>query len=216
MGSRLDPVGLHPLRAVRNLAGAGRRLVRRQIRPAPRRAGRRHPLRHRLGDQRLRHHAQRLLSRHDRRGHRRRRRLRHLRRQRAEMVSRQARPCRRHHRGRFWRRLRAHGRADPGDDQGFRLPGHLPLFRSRPGHHHRASSPSSCSRRKPGQVPAAVAERQRHPEPPQLPADRSDPPADLLADVLHVRDRRRRRIDGHRQPQADRGRLEGRQRSRSR
>ena len=52
------------------------------------------------------HHAQRLLSRHDHRGHRRRRRLRHLRRQRAEMVSRQARPCRRHHRGRISARAR--------------------------------------------------------------------------------------------------------------
>ena len=57
---------------------------------------------------------------------------------------------------------------------------------------------------KAGQVPAVVAERQRDPEPAQLSADRSDPPADLLADVLHVRDRRRRRTDGHRQPQADR------------
>ena len=79
--------------------------------------------------------------------HRRRRRLRHLRRQRAEMVSGQARPCRRHHRGGIRRRLGADGRADPGHDQGFRLPEHLPLFRPRPGHHRRASSPSSCSRR---------------------------------------------------------------------
>ena len=37
----------------------------------------------------------------------------------------------------FRRGLGADGRADPGDDQGLRLPDHLPLFRSRPGHHHR-------------------------------------------------------------------------------
>ena len=54
-------------------------------------------------------------------------------------------------------------------------------------------------------------ERQRDPEPAQLSADRSDPSADLLADVLHVRDRRRRRPDGDGQPEADRRRLEGRQ-----
>jgi len=35
-------------------------------------------------------------------------------------------------------------------------------------------------------------ECQRDPEPPQLSADRGDPPSDLLADVFHVRDRRRR------------------------
>src|SRR3954471_5666207 len=29
MGSRIDPMGVHALRAVRDLAGAGRRLVRR-------------------------------------------------------------------------------------------------------------------------------------------------------------------------------------------
>ena len=137
MGSRLDPVGVHAVRAVRDLAGAGRRLVRRQIRSAPRRSRRRHPLRDRMGDQREGDDAQRLLSRHDRRRHRRRRRLRHLRRQRAEMVSRQARPRRRHHRGRIRRGLGADGRADPGDDQGFRLPDHVSLFRPRTGHHHR-------------------------------------------------------------------------------
>ena len=64
---------------------------------------------------------------------------------------------------------------------------------------------------KAGQVPAVIAECQRDPEPAQLSADRSDPSADLLADVLHVRDRRRRRIDGDGQPEADRRRLEGRQ-----
>ena len=37
----------------------------------------------------------------------------------------------------FRRRLGADGRADPGDDQGLRLPDHLPLFRSRARHHHR-------------------------------------------------------------------------------
>ena len=137
MGSRLDPVGLHAVRSVRDLAGAGRRLVRRQIRSAPRRSRRRRSLRDRMGDQRQGDNAQRLLSRHDRRGHRRRRRLRHLRRQRAEMVSRQARSCRRHHRGRIRRGLGAHRRADPGHDQGFRLPDDVPLFRPRTGNHHR-------------------------------------------------------------------------------
>ncbi len=137
MGSRIDPVGLHAVRAVRNLAGADRRLVRRQIRPAPRGSGRRHPLRHRMGDQRRGDLAQRLLPRHDRRGHRRRRRLRHLRRQRAEMVSRQARPRRGHYRGGLRRGLGADGRADSGDDQGFRFPDHVPLLRSRTRHHHR-------------------------------------------------------------------------------
>ena len=108
---------------------------------------RRHPLRRRMGDQRAGDLAQRLLSRHDHRRHRRRRRVRHLRRQRAEMVSRQARPRRRHHRRRFRRGLGADGRADPGDDQGLRLPDHLPLFRSRARHHHRDPRRSSCSRR---------------------------------------------------------------------
>ena len=176
---------------------------------------RRHPLRHRMGDQRPGDLAQRLLSRHDHRRHRRRWRLRHLRRQRAEMVSRQARPRRRHHRRRFRRGLGADGRADPGDDQGLRLPDHLPLFRSRPGHHHR--DPRLLPVRAESRTSArGDAERQHHPEPAQLSADRGDPSADLLADVLHVRDRRRRRIDGHRQPQADRRRLEGRQPCRSR
>ena len=66
---------------------------------------------------------------------------------------------------------------------------------------------------KAGQVPRRGAERQHHPDPPQLLSRPKCPPADLLADVLHVRDRRRRRPDGHREPEADRGRLEGRQRS---
>ena len=82
-------------------------------------------------------HAQRLLSRDDHRRHRRRRRLRHLRRQRAEMVSRQARPRGRHHGCGIRRGFRADGGADPGDDQGFRLPDDIPLFRSRAGHHRR-------------------------------------------------------------------------------
>ena len=69
---------------------------------------------------------------------------------------------------------------------------------------------------KAGTSPGRDPERERDPEPAQLPADRGDPSADLLADVLHVRDRRRRRIDGYRQPQADRGRLESRQPCRSR
>ena len=57
------------------------------------------------------------------------------------------------------------------------------------------------------------AECQRDPDPARLRADRGDPQSDLLADVFHVRDRRRRRPDDHRQPQADRGRLEDRQHS---
>ena len=172
MGSRIDPVGVHAVRAVRDLAGAGRRMVRRQIRSAPRCSDRRHSLRDRMGDQRAGHHAQRLLSRHDRRGHRRRRRLRHLRRQCAEMVSGQARPCRRHHRGGFWRGLGTHGGADPGHDQGFRLPDHLPLFRSRAGHHHR--HPRLLPARAEGGTGAGRGgERQSGAVAPQLSADRS-------------------------------------------
>ena len=45
-------MGLYALRSVRDLARADRRLVRRQIRSAPRRARRRRALRDRLGDQR--------------------------------------------------------------------------------------------------------------------------------------------------------------------
>ena len=101
------------------------------------------------------------LSRHDHRRHRRRWRLRHLRRQRAEMVSRQARPRRRHHRRRFRRGLGADGRADPGDDQGLRLPDHLPLFRSRPGHHHRDPRLLPVRAESRDRCPAGDAERQR-------------------------------------------------------
>ena len=50
----VDPMGVYAVRAVRDLAGADRGLVRRQIRPARRRPDRRHPLRRRLGDQRRR------------------------------------------------------------------------------------------------------------------------------------------------------------------
>ena len=66
---------------------------------------------------------------------------------------------------------------------------------------------------KAGQVPAVIQNANVIQSRAQLSADRGDPSADLLADVLHVRDRRRRRIDGDRQPEADRGRLEGRRHS---
>jgi len=102
-----------------------------------------------------------------------------LRRQRAEMVSRQARPCGRHHRRRFRRGLGADGRPDPGDDQAIRLPDHLPLFRSRARHHNRD----------PRLIPVLAesrtgargdAERQRHPDKAHLSADRGDPSADRI------------------------------------
>ena len=58
------------------------------------------------------------------------------------------------------------------------------------------------------QIPAVIQNAHVIQTRAQLLAERSHPSADLLADVFHVRDRRRRRIDGHRQPQTDRGRLE--------
>jgi hypothetical protein len=103
----------------------------------------------------------------------------------------------------------ADGRADPGMIE---IPAseYLPLFRSGARHHHR--DPRLHHVRTEGRSgPRRHPERQRHPEPAQLPAHGSDPSADLLADVFHVRDRRRGRIDGHCQSQADRGRLEDRQ-----
>ncbi len=63
---------------------------------------------------------------------------------------------------------------------------------------------------KAGQVPAAGGQCRASANPAQLFADRSHPASDFLADVFHVRHRRCRRIDGHRKPQADRRRLEGR------
>src|SRR6185295_3398084 len=82
------------------------------------------------------------------------------------------------------RGLGADGRADPGDDQGLRLPDHLPLFRSRPGHHHRDPRllPVLAENRTGA---CGDAERQRDPDPAQLSADRGNSSADLLADVLH-------------------------------
>src|SRR6266704_3198011 len=66
MGPRVDPVGVHPVRAVRDLARADRGLVRRS--PwAPRRGPARWaPVRDRLGDQCLRDLPDRLISGHDR------------------------------------------------------------------------------------------------------------------------------------------------------
>ncbi|MGY4343977.1 hypothetical protein ACVWXM_000441 [Bradyrhizobium sp. GM7.3] len=66
---------------------------------------------------------------------------------------------------------------------------------------------------KAGQVAERGRERQSAADPAQLPADRGAASADLLADVLHVRDCRRWRPDGDGEPEADRGGLEDRQRA---
>ena len=66
---------------------------------------------------------------------------------------------------------------------------------------------------KAGQVPAVTQNANVIQSRRNYRADRSNSSADLLADVLHVRDRRRRRADGHSQPQADRRRLESRRHS---
>src|SRR5712664_1890191 len=59
----------------------------------------------------------------------------------------------------------ADGRADPGDDQGFRLPDHLPVFRSRPGANY--CDPRILPvRTKVGTGPRRHSECQRNPDPP--------------------------------------------------
>ncbi len=54
LGPFCDPMGIYPIRSVRDLARTRRGLVRRQIRPTSRGGLRRIALRHRLGDQLLR------------------------------------------------------------------------------------------------------------------------------------------------------------------
>ena len=80
------------------------------------------------------------------------------------------------------------------------------------GIHHRSSSHSSCSRRKRGKC-RPPQKRQHFPDPARLSAGRgaSGNPIFWLM-YFDVRDGRRRRLDGHRQSQADRRRLEDRQR----
>ena len=121
LGPRRDPGRVHAVRFDRNLAGADRSVVRRQIWSARGAVVRRDDDRDRLGDQRARRLARAALHRRDRRRHRRRLDLRHLRRQCAEMVSGPPRPCRGLHRGRLRRRRGADRRADLADDRGQRL-----------------------------------------------------------------------------------------------
>jgi len=114
----------------------------------------------------------------------------------AEMVSGQARPCRRHHRGGIRRGLRADGRANPVDDQGLRLPDYLPLLRVL-GQGIIIVIPRLLPvRAEDGQVPAVIQNAN------VIQTRRNYQPTEVirhpifLADVFHVRDRRRRRIDG--------------------
>ena len=136
------------LRADRDLAGAGRRLVRRSLRPADRRADRRRPGRHRLGDEFACADSLTMpLHRRGDRRHRRGRGLRHLRRQCAQVVPRPARAGRWPDRGRLRRGLGAHHHPDPGHDRLERLS----RRRSCGSASARASScsccPSCCARR---------------------------------------------------------------------
>ncbi len=210
----LDPGGLHDLRAAGDVARARRRLSRRQVRAASRRAGRRPHVRHRLGDELLRQLAPAALRGGRGERARGRRGLRHLRGQRAQVVSRSARACGRPHRRRVRRGLRADRAADPGDHQVDGLRDRLPVLRHRPGHrgHDRCAcadrSPARGQprRRAPGDQGAEAADPA---DQARLPADGDRARAGVLDHVPHVRDGRGRRAHGRRAARPDRQGLQG-------
>ena len=211
LGPRGDPARLHALRGDRDLAGAGRGLVRRQIRPARRHRVRRRDDRARLDPQLLCRLARAALCRRHHRRHRRRLGLRHLRRQCAEMVSRSPRPRRGRDRCRFRRGRGAHRGADRKHDRRQRLSErvlHL-RHRTRRDRVHPRLLPAPAVGRDAGQEEAAqpAADQDR------LHAAAGAARADLLDHVSGVRDGRLRRPDGGGADRADRARLQDRQRA---